>query len=88
VILPSRTGLKASMVKPPKTVTEKARKPYASVPSGMSVWAVIMYLKYFDWDREKTVDLMEGALTNADIEFAERYYSEHRDEIDAKLSSL
>jgi len=60
----------------------------ALVPSGISVWAVILWLHQSKWDREKVVDLLEGDLALSDVEYAERYYQEHRDEIDYKLNSL
>jgi hypothetical protein len=58
------------------------------VPSGIAVYAVILWLKQLKWDREKTLDLLEGAITRSDIEYAEHYYKEHRSEIDLKLTSL
>jgi len=68
--------------------TIQPRKHDPTVPSGMAIWAVVNYLKYFDWDHEKTVDIMEGALTKSDVEYAERYYREHRDEIEFRLRQI
>jgi hypothetical protein len=58
------------------------------VPSGISVWAVILWLKQHNWDHDKVIDLLQGDLTAADIEYAERFYGEYHDEIEFRLRQI
>ena len=67
----------------PKIVEVKTgTRNWAYVPSGMPVWAVIGHLKSYDWDIDRTLKELRGAITDEDMKYALEYYQAHKEEID------
>jgi uncharacterized protein (DUF433 family) len=55
------------------------------VGPGVSVWAIVGYLKFYDWDVSRIQQAYDPYLTEDDVRAAWDYYKRHTVEIDEKL---
>lgn len=66
---------------------EPGKRHEPMVGPGVSVWAVISYLKAYDWDVNEVLNEFQDVLSREDILAAQEYYRSHIDEIEAVLAA-